>query len=164
MSKASAQVSETKSFQYQETDTCCDPSPQTCVEEKKCEDPCDSYDANKIGMWICAIILIIIFTAILFCGFTSYGGSDRKEGDCGEGKGRDRGGCGGYGGAGIIGGILLWLIVIIIFVVATYKCGWGAIIAFLVLLIFIAIIAWWWLSCDRCDDKKDCKEKKRRDC
>jgi hypothetical protein len=132
-----------------------------CATDTK-EECNEEYDTNKIGLWICAIILIIIFSLILWWGFCSFGGN----GGCGRGRGRDgcrdggRGEEGGFGGAGIIGAFLLWLIIIIIFIAAVYKCGWAAIIVFLILFIILIAIGWWWWA-GRGEGERDHRRRSR---
>ena len=129
-----------------------------CAPEPK-EECCEEYDSNKIGLWVCAIILIIIFSLVLWWGFSSFSRGNERGRGRGEGRGED---C-GNGGAGVIGAFLLWLIIVIIFIAAVYKCGWGAIIVFLILFILlIAIGWWWWAGCD--DNKKDHRRRSDSGC
>jgi hypothetical protein len=86
---------------------------------------------------VAAVVLIIIWTIGVWGGWSMYSNS-RK---CEDGKND------GFG-AGCFGAGLLWLIVLVLFVGAVYKCAWGAIVGLLVLfLILILIGVWWYSSC-----------------
>lgn len=122
---------------------------ETAPTETKTSCTDDSY--SNVGLWICAIILVVIFTVAIWGGFawcnSSWKGKGKKKGNVG-------------GGCGMIGLFLVWLIIVIIFLCAVWKCGWGAVVGFLILIIIIAILCGMW-SCfagsndgdrDRCRD------------
>lgn len=95
-----------------------------------------------MGLWVAVIVLIILWTLAVWAGWSWFSSSNSKRG---KGKGCDDND--GFGG-GCIGAGLLWLIILVIFVAAAFRCGWGAVVGFLVFFLIILLIGWWfWSSC-----------------
>lgn len=117
-----------------------------CDESGKseCSTSWGSSGCSDMGLWVAVIVLVILWTIVVWCGWSwmSSGNGNRsgkhgKSGDCQD----------GYGG-GCIGAGLLWLIILILFVAAAWRCGWGAVVGFLVFFLIILLIGWWfWSSC-----------------
>lgn len=130
-----------------------------CEEpQPKCEE--SGWDSNKVGIWICAIILIILFTIGIVWGVSCWNEGNRKRGKGKHGRGGGRNGeCGdeGFGSGGAIGAFLVWLIIVIIFVICVCYAGWLAIIVFLILFIIIGLIGFGWSSWNR--DGENCREE-----
>jgi len=94
------------------------------------------WGSGDMGLWAAVVILIILWTIGIWGGWMCVSKSNCKE---------DK--CDGFG-AGAFGAGLLWLIVIVLFIGAAYRCKWGAVVGLLVLfLILILIGMWWWSSC-----------------
>jgi hypothetical protein len=106
----------------------------------ECDESCStqSWGCGDMGLAVAVIILIIIWTIVIW-GAWSCMGSNNKS------KSRD---CDNEGfGAGCFGAGLLWLIVLVLFIGAAYKCGWGAVVGFLVFFLIVILIGmWWWCS------------------
>lgn len=127
-----------------EETTCQTQTQPQCPPKDEC-----GYDSAMIAMWVVAVVFIIIFSLVLWYGFTACSSWCNKSSKGGKGK-KD----GGFGGCGAIGAFLIWLIFIILFLCAVWKCGWAAIIGFLIL--FIILIAICGCAFSTWKDKDEC--------
>ena len=118
-----------------------------CDESTKseCSTQSSAWGAGcaDMGLWVAVIVLIIIWTLAVWAGWSWFSSGNNKGGKGGKNCDNQDGYGGGCAGAG-----LLWLIILILFVAAAWRCGWGAVVGFLVFFLIILLIGWWcWSSC-----------------
>lgn len=146
------------------TETVCETVETTTSNDcaQPCADPCAQpqgscgYDVQMIALWIVALLFIIIWTIAV--GFMVSRWSRRKrerncDESCDDGEGRS-------GDFSLIGGVLIWLIVLIIFVGVVYMWQWVGLVVFIVLAILIGAVIF--ASCSWGGDGKRCRDEKEK--
>lgn len=130
-------VSQTSEETFESTVDCDDNGKSECQSQSSWGVGC-----ADMGLWVAVIVLIIIWTLAVWVGWSWFSSGNNRQN---KGKDCDDKQCDGFGG-GCIGAGLLWLIILIFFVGAAWRCGWGAVVGFLVFFLIILLIGWWWMG------------------
>lgn len=142
------------------TDTCETTTTTDCASAPECAPACPpaqtsscGYNMESAALWIVALIFIILWTLAVGCMVSRWSSRNNKSGDDCDNDDRS---C----NFGVIGGILIWLIVLIIFVAVVFMWSWVGLVVFIVLAILIGAIIF--ASCSW--GGNDHKKKDKRDC